>query len=99
MPCFSLFQGLETYGSLVETPFLSASRDYFQLLEVNYTYLHAYDSVFIHHSKNQDFNQPTNKNSQLIWLCGLMGVDFLRSFGFLRKKGKLLLLQQDGTQA
>ena len=61
MPCFSLFQGLETYGSLVETPFLSASRDYFQLLEVNYTYLHAYDSVFIHHKKKKTGFQSTNK--------------------------------------
>lgn len=71
MPCFSLFQGLETYGSLVETPFLSASRDYFQLLEVymyiyiyHYAYLHAYDSVFIHHKKKKHRISTNQQNKK-----------------------------------
>lgn len=85
MPCFSLFQGLETYGSLVETPFLSASRDYFQLLEV-YMYIYIYIIMriymhmtafsFITKKKNTGF-QPTNKTKKLpthlaLWVdcCG-----------------------------
>lgn len=85
MPCFSLFQGLEKniYGSLVETPFLSASRDYFQLLEVNYTYLHAKDTFFIH--KHPGF-QPTNKTKKTSNSGLMIAVDFSQEFRLLAQE-------------